>query len=539
MKNIFKSMTLLVLSSIFIMTSCSGDGPRRPSGGNNITPPPIQNKYVENPNWTITYTGRSVDTSNGVYVVDVIHMTSSDDKLYYLDLISSRDYSKLYNSNIGQFIEGSAKNLIKDYITSGDSNTPFDALDAGDGDWVALAYEVDENGNPGDEYSMLQFETKAITMRQDKSYELSYGGREMREDELGSFEADIINIVSHSDYSYYVDISYPEYINENYSGNPVNFFNDVLDQLATQLEDGEDFTKFIYEGDTELAFEKLRHGDWTAYAFGVDYLGNLTGNWSEIKFDIEEETPTEDFKKWLGTWSIGSGKYFYNISISSAEANQYFAIEDWETGNDASDFANQEAKNYVFEASYDELTKSLVFTSQYLGTLKDDDIGVFDVCFLGNISYNGQIYSITDINTPIAKAKMGADGKSADVEAEYVTVDIDGQYTTTYESMQFVDITDTHIYTYNDNVPSFPLRMSKLSDEVPVAPLDPISRALPSRRVDSGKNMIQKSVSSNRRSISGQAIRNAATNRTVATKATETSVQKQKSNVRLNNNSHR
>lgn len=535
MKNTLTTLLVIVLAGVCAISSCTGPGLRRRPGYDG----PVTEKYTENPNWTMTYTDRSVDTNNGIYVVDVINMFSSDDKSYYIDLVSLKDYRSLYKANVVNFIQGSAKNLDKNFIEQGDSRAVFDALDAGDGSWVAVAYEVDEQGVPGHDYSILFFETKAITMRQDKSYEISYDGREMREDDLGVFEADIIKVKSHSDYSYYIDISYPEYINENYDGNPVNFFNDVLDGLAGQLSEGEDFTRYLYESDAEVAFESLRHGDWTAYAFGVDYLGNLTGNWSEIKFDIEEETPTEDFKKWLGKWAIGSDGIFYNITISSAEANHFYAIEDWETGNDASEFANQEAKNYVFEASYDENSKNLVFTSQYLGSFTDDSIGDFDVCFMGNVQYDDQLLSITDINTPIATAKLDADGKSADVTAEYVTIEQNGNYTTTFVSMQFIDMTETDLYTYNDDIPSFPMKMTKISDVSPVAAIDPLSRSIPARRVSRGNASVSTKDKGDIRTVSGRTVRSVSPDAKPLTKAQSTDTQKTAGNARPNNQQHR
>lgn len=507
MKSLLTNLSAAFIACLFCVSSCSPEGNRR--GGPSVNPPAGE-EFTENPDWTLTYTGRSVSTEGGVYVVDVVHMKAADGRNYYVDLVTADEFSSVYKSSIAKYIkEGSFRNLNRDYICSGDSDAVFDALDAGDGRWIAVAYEV--TGGPGSGsvglgryYGVLKFDTRPVTMRKDDSYRLRYEGRRMVPDGDGEFEADVISVKAASDYSYYVDIAYPEYIRDNYGGNPVGFFNDVLDGLASGMESLDEFRDVVASGDLTVNFEALRHGDWTAYAFGVDYLGNLTGNWSEYSFVVEEEAPSADFRKWLGKWAIGSDGIYYNITVGSSEANRYFLIRDWETGNDASEWANQNVRDYQFEASYDRDSRELVFTSQYLGTLYDNKIGDFDVCFLGNIEYGGDIYSITDINVPVARARLDADGKAAAVRPETVTAVFDGRnYTTEYRSMQYIDITRTDNYVYNDRVPSLPMKMTRISDAPPAAGETPLSRPLPSRRGQSVSSAASPSARAGIRTAAG------------------------------------
>lgn len=505
-------VTALLLLTVVLLSCSKENGGRRPEP----KPEPDTPGLVDNPNWTITYKGREVDTKDGVYVVDPIYVQASDKVPYYVDLISLSDYKSVYQSNPRKYAEGSFKNFVSDYVVSGDSRTAFDALDAGDGDWVAIAYEISD-GKIGSKYSLLKFKTQAVKMRKDESYQLSYDGRK----EIDGDECDIISVKSFSNYTYYVDIAYPDYINENYNGSPVGFFNDVLDGVAAQLKDGEDFQAYIEDGESSIAFDRLRHGDWTAYAFGTDYLGNLTGNWSELNFDIEEEEPEEEFSKWLGIWAIGSDNLYYNITVSSAEANIAYSIQDWEVGKDASDWANQNCRGYIFEAAYNRKSKDLVFNSQYLGTLEDDELGTFDVCFLGNILCEGQSYSITDIDIPLATASTSDGAKTATVNPERVTAKIDGSnYNTSFTSMQLMDVTDKDIYVYNETVPSLPMTMTKIAEASPAKTV--AARRLPSRKlVSTGHVTATKSFSSaSRRSVNGiTVLRNSAPQRQSVTKA--------------------
>ncbi len=594
---------LSAAAAALLVMSCSEEENRRPEPGRDT--------FRENPDWTLTYKGREVDSGDGVYVVDPVYVSSSDDIPYYVDVVSLSDYNSVYGASIAALIKGRSSDMDKSYIFTGDSRTAFDALDAGDGEWVAIAFEVDASGKPGSLYSFLQFRTKAVSMKEDDSFTLSYDGRKKWTDngKETDDDVDVISVKTSSPYSYYVDIAYPEYISSNYDGDPVKFFNAVLDDIAAGLEENEDFSGIVCRGDTSISFDRLRHGDWTAYAFGVDYLGNLTGSWSKVDFDIKEEAATEAFSKWLGTWRIGGTGYgestapiyydisiessennmyyavrpvkffnavlddiaagleenedfsgivcrgdtsisfdrlrhgdwtayafgvdylgnltgswskvdfdikeeaateafskwlgtwriggtgygestapiYYDISIESSENNMYYAVRNWETGRYADAYANENAKDYVFETVFDKAGGDMLFTSQYLGSMEDSEIGSFDVCLLGNVDKNGTTYTVTDTGLTIASAAMAEDGQSASVKPARVTVNLNGNYTSDFVSMQFTDLTsDGKVFIYNKSVPSLPMTMTRLGNSTAEAPAAKPARTLPVRRNAAG-----------------------------------------------------
>ncbi len=479
---------LSAAAAALLVMSCSKEENRRPDPGRDT--------FRENPDWTLTYKGREVDSGNGVYVVDPVYVSSSDDIPYYVDVVSLSDYNSVYGASVASLIKGRSSDMDKSYIFTGDSRTAFDALDAGDGEWVAIAFEVDAAGKPGSLYSFLQFRTKAVTMKEDDSFTLSYDGRRKwtENGKETDDDVDVISVKTSSPYSYYVDIAYPEYISSNYDGAPVKFFNAVLDDIASGLKENEDFSGIVYRGDTSISFDRLRHGDWTAYAFGVDYLGNLTGSWSKVDFDIEEEAATEAFSKWLGTWRIGGNGYgestapiYYDISIESSENNMYYAVRNWETGRYADAYANENAKDYVFETVFDKTGGDMLFTSQYLGSMEDSEIGSFDVCLLGNVEKNGTTYSVTDTGLTIASASMAGDGQSASVKPARVTVNLNGNYTSDFVSMQFTDLTsDGRVFIYNKSVPALPMTMTRLGNSTAESAAAKPARTLPARRNAAG-----------------------------------------------------
>lgn len=460
------ALAALCVAVVFSVSSCrKTPGNRRPEGGD--VPGPDKKEYVDNPSWNLTYTGREVDVDKDgtTLLVDPIYMASNDKLSYFIDLITLDEYKKTYKSSPASYIEGSFKNNFeKEWVESGDSRASFNVLDAGDGSWVAIAYEITSDNKLGSKYSLCQFKTKAVTMRQDKSYELSYSRKT-----VNGVVVDVISSNAHSDYSYYIDITYPEFLEVNYDGNPVEWINARLDDIAAGLNEGDNFNSVLSYGNDAISFDRLRHGDWTAYAFGCDINGNLTGNWSKLDFDVAEEAASADFRKWLGTWTIGGksndGKNnkFYTINVRSAENNLFYSIEDWEN-----------IRDFIFETEFDPGNGSMWFTSQFLGSdyyddykSKDNVDGGYDIAFVGNIDIDGDIYSIDYIDGQydIAQAKISGDGKSASVVPEYVTIKIDKQnYTEQYCSMQYVDWTwDGYIATYNKTIPLLPMTMTKIA----------------------------------------------------------------------------
>ena len=515
--------------------ACSkgSDHRREPGNGDNNN---IIGKYLENPSWTITYTGRSIDVGeDGTYIVDIISVKSSDEKDYYLDVIGRTEFESRYRGNIQAYLEDIEIN--PDWVYSGDSENVFDMLDTRPGEWIAVAVES-ISGEKGWHYSKLEFRTSEVEYRKDNSWKLSYTPRVTIKENGKEVIVDEIRVTPNGcDYSYYVELAYPEYLAENYDGSEVAFFNDVLDGIADTLPEDEDFAGVVYNGDVSIQFDRLRSGDWTAYAFGVDRRGYLTGNWSELHFDAPQEEATEEFNRWLGTWRIGgqgggynydtdrpvSGYYYYDITVSSSENNYCYIVNDWETGVSAGDFANTYCPDYQYETSFLKETGQMQFKTTYLGTLEDDEIGVFDVMLLGMVSIGSEDYYILDEEIPIATATLSEDGQEAQVAPEKAEVAPDGGKSTvcTFKSMQYIDVTDHNLYTYNDGVPYLPMTMERLSSSASSVSRR-AARPLPAERRVSGSgaagmkalspgNCARRHVSSgvSSRKPSGKAVRQA------------------------------
>lgn len=501
MKNPSNGIMALSAASVllFMASGCDSGSTGRRDPDEGYVPPSV--KYIDNPLWSITYTGRDVDVSDdGTYVVDVIHVKSSDDNAYYLDIIDQETFSSDYGSDIDRYLDNIA--VDDNWVYLHDSDNVFDMLDMGGGSWIAAAIEVLPNGRKGRNYSWLEFKTSDVEYRKDDSWNVFYTPRKTIREDGQEIVVDEITVEPNGcDYSYYVDIAYPEYIDRYYGGDVTGFFNDILDDIADGLPEDEDFGGVVYNGRTNVQFDRLRSGEWTAYVFGVDRRGYLTGNWSELDFVAPEEEATPEFRKWLGTWMIGgpgggydsdtgdpvTGYYYYNIHVSSAENNYYYLINDWETGRSASLMADAWCRDFQFETDFIPETGQMLFRTVDLGETyyPGDFSDRFYVNLLGGFEYGAEEYIVTDTGVPMATATLGGDGGKAVVRPEKVKTTVDGRTVTgEFLYMQYFGfyVYRDDFFTFNEAVPYFPMTMEKLDDAEDHYQRNAVERRLPAVR---------------------------------------------------------
>lgn len=452
MKKIILALAALFSIISLTISSCSKDGFGRrrpvPNGGDED----IIN-LVENPNWTLLYKGRSVTIEDKATLVeDIIHIQSKDSKKYYLDAISKAGLNSKHNGKISRFVAASFKKL-KDEIagggtsydkalSSGNSSTAFLRLDNGGGSWIAIAYGVSDEGELTKDYSLLNFTTKEVDMKKGENLPIEYTERKP------DTEEDVFIVEAKNKTTYYVDVVYDGFVTDKFNGDIYKFFNSMLDVLAKQLQPNEkDFSRLLYRGKTTLLFDRLRAGNWVAYAYGVDNYGFLTGDYTELKFNIKEETATEEFNKWIGKWALSGKAPVYDnngnktdekdvtfaIEISKAEANVAYIISGWET-------AEKDIVKYTeklrFEAGFNKKTKNLEFSSFDFGPWKGADNNQYATLLAGLYLQNNKERVFLD-KARFADAVLAADGKTAEVKGKQHT---DNEGTITFCGMCYIDI---------------------------------------------------------------------------------------------------
>ena len=304
--------------------------------------------------------------------------------------------------------------------------------------------------------------TPTINFSVNQFWSVSYNGRENYE----GAEVDRIVVKSTDSNSYYIDVISKASFDQDFNGSVADYADAVATNLAADVKDGySQWADLLGTGQSYILFDRLRAGEWKAFAIGFDKNGKLTGKYAVLDFVIAEEKPTAEFNNWLGTWKIGGydlkgNKISYTITLSSSEANYAYWLSGWEPAQ------NENEYDYDFEVYFNPENSRLEFNSLYFETLTYDD-GDYEVCLNGNYEYNGQYYYINE-DIGVADGFIAEDGKSAQVLGCNLTVEMQGgmTYETKFTSMQIMEVpVDPNGTTYvrNENVPQFPLEMEWIS----------------------------------------------------------------------------
>ena len=124
-------------------------------------------------------------------------------------------------------------------------------------------------------------------------------------------------------------------------------------------------TNSVFNADTKTVFfDLIIHGDYTAYLIEINKDGKPTYNYAKSVINVEEESPSEGFLQWIGSWHVTDGSVGYDIVVSSCEANYLYYVDGWETGDAVQEQMTQE-RDWIF-ARYRSQDSNLSFYGQYL-----------------------------------------------------------------------------------------------------------------------------------------------------------------------------
>ena len=267
---------------------------------------------------------------------------------------------------------------------------------------------------------------------------------------------------------YIVRIVRPDDFKNAYNSDAAAFFTyEAKSLLEDAKNDGVNFWQYEQEvftsKITDVYFNRLRSGTWIAFMFELDSKGNVTGNYAETTFTIQEEAASESFSKWLGDWRVSNGLVGYDLTITSLDNNFLYRIDGWECGPAVSFQMNQE---YI-EGEFWGPNGFLYIRSQFLGSYDDEDFGhgTVDELFMGNIFDSNGLTLVTDEGIDIA-VMVPQEGDTAELQPADVTIKTNsGDYPTKFHSIQYYmwAHNDSSWYPYNSNVAELPLTMTRLA----------------------------------------------------------------------------
>lgn len=160
----------------------------------------------------------------------------------------------------------------------------------------------------------------------------------------------------------------------------------------------------LYSGTASDAFD-LYPGYYIAVALGITPEGKVSGLYaiSDV-FEVKEAIPTEQYKSWLGDWTIvGENDVEFTVTLSRHVANRSFWMYGWEGFEDI-----------PVDVEYSEERNDLTFYAQLVQEnyyLEEYDVTA-NMYFLGG-DVDDNYYTVIDGNYGIAIAGVLEDGQRA------------------------------------------------------------------------------------------------------------------------------
>ena len=328
-----------------------------------------------------------------------------------------------------------------------------------------VVHHNNDNGNGGGNNNNPEpTPTYTFNLEENKNWNIGYLGREMLAEDDGSIPVDVIDISGVTGgKSYLVSVI----SRDNYS----TYNGDVAQFLKDEAQYNSDY---VYNKASEtIYFDPFRHGIWYGFIIGLNADKSASGEYAYAKFEVLQEEPTPDYLKWIGKWNISDGKgIFYPLEISQEEANYIYRVDGWETGSSIDKKVGTVMDQEYLETFYDAPSGSMYFTSQYIQSYTDEDLGDMDECFLGQVDYDGitqemGLYIITDEGLDLAEARMSESGMYASVLPCSVRAKIgEEDFEANFYNMQYFGyaVDNQQWYPYNDNVPGLPMTMARVDD---------------------------------------------------------------------------
>ncbi|MBQ2321640.1 MAG: hypothetical protein II375_03655 [Bacteroidales bacterium] len=251
----------------------------------------------------------------------------------------------------------------------------------------------DETGLPYGKASEITYRTRRdpSVFERNSSWTISRGDRSLNNQDKMEYdnficESDddqtyVVLTIKDSDFEYY------------YKSDLRALFEDY--QSSFGFEEGSSKWKSVLSsGDIIWPEQRLRSGEWTVYMIGIDSDGELSGLYQEFQFTVEQETATNEYNRWLGTWMVSdkNGDDLFEIQIIPSENNMWYYMAGWESANifgfDTYDPA------LMPELFFDKETGNMFFISQYVNTMVSGNESV-DFYFTGTFTY-GNTYVLGD-----------------------------------------------------------------------------------------------------------------------------------------------
>ena len=392
--------------------------------------------------------------------IKVTHNGAKSDTWYgfLTDMVGS-DEEELINDAIDAYMNGESDEGLrksKNYVTV------FKELNPGT-KYKYIAFGLTADGKSYGTSASVEFETIADSneggseeggnvdtgdvvngMRKNSAWTVNYVG----EGVLYEKEYDHVVTVNSTDRNTYaITVVYASLWNVNDLYDMAVMFADDMVAYIEEYNDyyGTSYTvaDLLYKGTASDAFN-LDPGYYMAVAIGITPEGKVSGLYavSEV-FEVKEQIPTEEYKSWLGDWTIvGENNVEFNVTFSKHVTNKSFWVYGWEGFEDI-----------PIDVEYSKERNDVIFYAQPVAQnyyLEEWDMYA-NMYFLG-CDVENQFYTTESGNYNIAIAGILDDGQRALVR--YGVNDIGYPKFTTMSYAAEID-GDYYFLTETEDLPSF------------------------------------------------------------------------------------
>lgn len=249
---------------------------------------------------------------------------------------------------------------------------------------------------------------------------------------------------------------------EYYNWDLVSFFSDACDYMTGLLKQfnaqyGANLTWYdiSYTTSAKEGYTFDEDGNYYAYAIGVLPDGSPSGKYAVTDPIVVSVPMSDEFKAWIGKWTIGSGSTTYSINIKRNETEKSYAITGWqsEAVGDTPCYALFNAEDGSMSFAGSKIADSVTLT---------DGSGNQINCALwfSGIDTDSYVYTMNSVYEIAKSTFSNSDKTKASVTGNTVSRN-DGS-TATFATMGFIATANSGngVYGFTET-PTFPLTMTK------------------------------------------------------------------------------
>lgn len=230
----------------------------------------------------------------------------------------------------------------------------------------------------------------------------------------------------------------------------------IFEDYHSDMSASDGYEDMILKGNGVWKEQRLRSGDYVVFMIGVDEDGELSGLYKRADIAIAQETPIEEYNKWLGWWEISfsDSSAPWNVYIDDLDANMWYLSQGWEP-----EAISEQVYNMGLKLYFDKSSGKIYFTSQEVAVSEDGGIRVF---YYGTFPY-GTYQTVLDlVNVRVAEAKF-TDTAGTQAKISPLTVNLAGVDPVPFtNSIFYISYGSQSSTGASGKVPSFPWTMKKL-----------------------------------------------------------------------------